>query len=359
MLMKVLILGAGNIGRQIAKYLGQYPDYDVTVGDKNPQTLEHAFDSVADYRIKTVVIEEQFANAINGVDVVVNASPHTENIVIARAAAKFGCHYFDLSEDVESTEFIKGLAIKNKNLAFMPQCGLAPGYINIVANDLLKRFDLENGDSIHDVKMRVGALPLAPSNALKYNFTWSVDGLINEYINDGKAIENGKIAVTKGMEGLEHITIDGIEYEAFNTSGGAGSMIESLTGIAKNVNYKTLRYPGHRDLMNVLLEDLKLKYDRETLKKILVNAIPSTDQDVIVTYISVTGIKNGKLVEFTTEKKHYAETGSTAIQKTTAGGLCIALDLFKEGSLPQCGFLRQEDIDLNDFYHNRFSIGTY
>jgi len=352
--MKVLILGAGNIGRQIAKYLGQYPDYDVTVGDKNPQTLDHAFDSVADYRIKTVVIEDQFANSLNGVDVVVNASPHTENITIAKAATKFGCHYFDLSEDVESTAFIKGLAYKNKNQAFMPQCGLAPGYINIVAHNLIHSFD-----TVHDVKMRVGALPLAPSNALKYNFTWSVDGLINEYINDGKAIENGKIAATKGMEGLEHITIDGIEYEAFNTSGGAGSMIESLNGIAKNVNYKTLRYPGHRDLMNVLLEDLKLKYDRETLKKILVNAIPSTDKDVIVTYVSVTGIKNGKFVETVAYDHHYASNGVTGIQKTTAAGLCIALDLFKDGKLPQVGFLKQEFINLDDFYNNRFANDTY
>jgi saccharopine dehydrogenase-like NADP-dependent oxidoreductase len=357
--MKVLILGAGNIGRQIAKYLGQYPDYDVVVADKNPAIFEHAFDAVADYRIKTVVIKEQFANAINGVDVVVNASPHTENITIAKAAAKFGCHYFDLSEDVESTEFIRTLATKNKNLAFMPQCGLAPGYINIVANDLLKSFDTLNGDEIHDVRMRVGALPLAPSNAFKYNFTWSVDGLINEYINDGKALEGGKIVNTKGMEGLEHITIDGIEYEAFNTSGGAGSMIDSLNGIARNVNYKTLRYPGHRDLINVLLEDLKLKNDRETLKKILVNAIPYTEKDVIITYVSVSGIKNGRLTELTTHKSHYAETGITAIQKTTAGGLCIALDLFREGTLPQSGFLKQENIDLNDFYNNRFAIHTY
>lgn len=352
--MKVLILGAGNIGRQIAKYLGQYPDYEVTVGDKNPKTLEHAFDSIADYRIKTVVIKEQFANELSGVDVVVNASPHTENITIAKAAAKFGCHYFDLSEDVESTEFIKNLAHKNPNLAFMPQCGLAPGYINIVANDLVKKFD-----SIDDVKMRVGALPLAPSNAFKYNFTWSVDGLINEYINDGKALENGKIISTKGMEGLEHITIDGIEYEAFNTSGGAGSMIESLAGAAVNVNYKTLRYPGHRDLINVLLEDLKLKYDRETLKKILLNAIPYTENDVIITYISVTGMKNGRFTELTTHRSHYAESGITAIQKTTAGGLCIALDLFKDGKLPLVGFLKQEDINLDDFYNNRFAVGTY
>lgn len=352
--MKVLILGAGNIGRQIAKYLSHEPDYVITIADKNQAALDHAFDEVAFYRIKKMVIQDQYANAINGQDVVVNALPHTENITLAKAAAKFGCHYFDLSEDVESTAFIKDLANKNKNLAFMPQCGLAPGYINIVANDLIKCFD-----TVYDVKMRVGALPLAPSNAFKYNFTWSVDGLINEYINDGKAIDHGKIISTKGMEGLEHITLDGIKYEAFNTSGGAGSMIESLEGKAHNVNYKTLRYPGHRDLMNVLLEDLKLRADRETLKKILLNAIPYTDNDVIITYVSVTGMMDGRFTEKTTHRSHYPADGATAIQKTTAAGLCIALDLFNEGKLPQSGFLKQEEIDLNDFYNNRFSINTY
>lgn len=355
--MKVLILGAGNIGRQIAKYLGHYADYDVTIGDKDSSIFSHAFDDVSDYRIKTELVD--FQNIVDLVrkinpETIVNALPHTENIVLAQLANYLNINYFDLSEDVESTEFINSLANNNSNIAFMPQCGLAPGYINILANDLIKKFDV-----VHDVKMRVGALPLAPSNAFKYNFTWSVDGLINEYINDGKALENGKIVATKGMEGLEHITIDGIEYEAFNTSGGVGSMIESLFGSANNVNYKTLRYPGHRDLINVLLEDLKLKNDRETLKKILLNAIPYTENDVIITYVSVSGIKNGRFTELTSHKSHYAEEGITAIQKTTAGGLCIALDLFKEGKLPQTGFLKQEDIDLNDFYNNRFSLNTY
>lgn len=341
--MNVLIMGAGNIGRTIAKYLTDSGNFTVTVTDTNQDALNQI-------RFCETVLGER---APFKPDVLINALPHTENVSLISYASYMNCHYFDLSEDVASTTFAKEISesATPQVSAFMPQCGLAPGMINIMAYDLIKQFD-----DVQDVKMRVGALPLAPSNAFKYNFTWSVDGLINEYIQDCKSIENGSLKMVKGMEGLEHISLDGVDYEAFNTSGGAGSIVETMDSKAANVTYKTLRYPGHRDLMNVLLDDLKLKNDRNTLKSLMMNAIPFTENDVVIVYASVTGKINGKFVEKVKFEKFYPDytNGLTAIQRTTATGLCIALDLFRQGKLPQTGFIRQEEISWNDFVTNEF-----
>ena len=139
-----------------------------------------------------------------------------------RQAREAGCHYFDLTEDVAATRAIKQLA-EGASTAFMPQCGLAPGFIGIVAHHLAQGFD-----TLHEVKMRVGALPAFPTNALKYNLTWSVDGLINEYCHPCEAIRGGKNIEVLPLEGLEHFSLDGTEYEAFNTSGGLGTLCETL-----------------------------------------------------------------------------------------------------------------------------------
>jgi saccharopine dehydrogenase-like NADP-dependent oxidoreductase len=170
----------------------------------------------------------------------------------------------------------------------MPQCGLAPGFIGIVAHHLAQGFD-----TLHEVKMRVGALPAFPTNALKYNLTWSVDGLINEYCHPCEAIRGGKNIEVLPLEGLEHFSLDGTEYEAFNTSGGLGTLCETLAGRVQTLDYKSVRYPGHRDLMKMLLEELQLNQDTETLKAIMRKSIPSTMQDVVLVFVTVSGMRDG------------------------------------------------------------------
>jgi saccharopine dehydrogenase-like NADP-dependent oxidoreductase len=207
-------------------------------------------------------------------DAVINALPYHLATMVAREAAAVGCHYFDLTEDVAATREIRRLA-DGANSAFMPQCGLAPGFISIVANHLAADFD-----ELHDVKMRVGALPAFPTNSLKYNLTWSVDGLINEYCHPCEAIRDGARIELLPLEGLEHFSLDGVEYEAFNTSGGLGTLCETLDGRVRTLDYKSVRYPGHCALMKILLEELQLKSDQAGLKEILRRSIPTTMQDL-------------------------------------------------------------------------------
>ena len=163
----------------------------------------------------------------------INALPYHLAVPAATAALQAGCHYFDLTEDVAATREIMRLA-EGAKTAFMPQCGLAPGFIGIVAHHLASGFD-----SVRDVQMRVGALPAFPTNALKYNLTWSVDGLINEYCHPCEAIRNGEIIEVLPLEGMEHFSLDGTEYEAFNTSGGLGTLCETLEGKVRTLNYRT------------------------------------------------------------------------------------------------------------------------
>ena len=171
---------------------------------------------------------------------------------------------------------------------FMPQCGLAPGFIGIVAHHLTKKFS-----TLHEVKMRVGALPAFPTNSLKYNLTWSVDGLINEYCQPCEAIHDGQVIEMLPLEGMEHFSLDGTEYEAFNTSGGLGTLCETLNGRVQTLDYKTVRYPGHRDIMKMLLEELGMKSDQETLKDILRRSVPMTMQDVVLVFVTVSGERQG------------------------------------------------------------------
>jgi len=271
---------------------------------------------------------------------------------VATAARDCGAHYFDLTEDVESTRVVKGLA-KGADTAFVPQCGLAPGFISIVAHDVAKRFD-----SLRDVNMRVGALPVYPTNALKYNLTWSTDGLINEYCNPCEAIVDGHLREVPALEEMEHFSLDGIDYEAFNTSGGLGTLAETLEGKIENLNYKTVRYPGHRDIIKTLVRDLRLGLRRDILKDVLETAIPITYQDVVLVFVTVSGQQHGKLTQESYAKKIYAQQINgelmSAIQITTAAGICAMIDLMVSGQLPKRGFVRQEQAELKHFLANRF-----
>jgi saccharopine dehydrogenase-like NADP-dependent oxidoreductase len=237
--------------------------------------------------------------------------------------------------------------------AFVPQCGLAPGFVSIVAADLARRLD-----SLDSLRLRVGALPQYPSNALNYNLTWSTDGVINEYCEPCEAIVNGVRTLVPPMEGLEEFSVDGVTYEAFNTSGGLGSLCESLEGKVRTLNYRTIRYPGHAAIMKALLNDLRLSERRDVLKDIFEKALPSTFQDVVVVFVTATGMRDGRFVQETYANKIYSRMIGgkvrSAIQTTTASGICAVLDLLAVGILPQKGFLRQEQITLEQFLANRF-----
>lgn len=352
MTTRLALLGAGKIGDAIVNLLGATGDYEITVADRDAARIGEL--SAPNVRAVEVdgTDEPALRALLSGHDVVISAAPFYLTPMIAAAARAVGAHYFDLTEDVASTRAVKALA-EGATTALVPQCGLAPGYVSIVAHDLTRDFD-----SLRDVQMRVGALPTYPTNALKYNLTWSTDGLINEYCNPCEAIIDGDLRETLALEENEAFSLDGIAYEAFNTSGGLGTLCDTLAGRVENLNYKTVRYPGHRDIVKLLIRDLRLGQRRSLLKDVLETAIPITLQDVVLIFITVSGIKEGRLTQHTYAKKIYSRTVNgrhlSAIQITTAAGVCAMVDLMRDGKLPQRGFVRQEQAALPDFLANRF-----
>lgn len=352
---RVLLLGAGKIGRMITRLLSDTGDYELLVTDANDAVLKR-LDEWA--RVSTRVIDaensDEIADAMQGCDAVISALSFYYNPLVAEIALKAGVSYFDLTEDVATTRRVRACAKSAKTgQVFMPQCGLAPGFISIVANDLCANFD-----KLDAVRMRVGALSKFPTGQLKYNLTWSTDGLINEYCNPCEAIHDGNPIDVLALEGLEQFSLDGVRYEAFNTSGGLGTLCQTLSGQVRELNYKTIRYMGHRDLAVLLVRELDLGQRREIFKNILEHALPVTFQDVVVTFCTVTGWQKDQFVQITDARKIYHQTidgeNWSAIQITTAAGVCAVLDLFVSGKLPKTGFLRQEEVEFDTFMSNRF-----
>ncbi|WP_332777209.1 saccharopine dehydrogenase family protein [Polaromonas sp.] len=352
---KIMVVGAGKIGSTIAAMLGGTGDYEVTLVDaaaaalarvkKGPRVLTRQLD-VREPGALRAALQGQFA--------VLSAAPFHLTTQIAEAAVAAGVHYLDLTEDVASTRRVRELA-ETAHSALIPQCGLAPGFVSIVAADLCRRFD-----TLHSVRMRVGALPQFPSNALNYNLTWSTDGVINEYCEPCEAIVEGVLRQVPPLAEHEEFSLDGVTYEAFNTSGGLGTLCETLQGKVLNLNYKTIRYPGHAAIMKALLNDLRLRDRRHVLKDILENALPTTLQDVVIVFVTVSGQREGRLMQETYAHKVYSRPVDgvlrSAIQITTTAGICAALDLLAAGRLPARGLVRQEDIALADFLANRFGM---
>jgi saccharopine dehydrogenase-like NADP-dependent oxidoreductase len=349
----IVIVGAGKIGSMIAELLVGSGDYAVTVVDRSQKQLDRLETAAKIAKIVADITEPgALQRLLQGKFAVLSAAPYHATRTIAEAAKAAGAHYLDLTEDVASTRVVKQLA-DGASTAFIPQCGLAPGFITIVASDLASRFD-----ELQDVRMRVGALPKFPSNALNYNLTWSTDGVINEYCEPCEAIVNGQLRETQPLEELEEFSLDGILYEAFNTSGGLGTLCETLAGKVRNLNYRTIRYPGHAAIMKALLNDLRLRDRRDLLKDILEHSVPITLQDVVIVFVTVSGMRGGQLVQETYANKIYAAPLGgrvrSAIQITTAGGICAVLDMLSAGDLPQSGLIKQEDIKLQQFLANRF-----
>jgi saccharopine dehydrogenase-like NADP-dependent oxidoreductase len=329
-------------------------DYHVTVIDRAAAQLDRLETArPVSKLVADIANADALRQILRGKFAVLSAAPYHSTRLIAEAAKDAGAHYLDLTEDVASTRAVKQLA-GGARTAFIPQCGLAPGFITIVTSDLASRFD-----ELHDVRMRVGALPKFPSNALNYNLTWSTDGVINEYCEPCEAIVNGQLRETQPLQELEEFSLDGVLYEAFNTSGGLGTLCETLAGSVRNLNYRTIRYPGHAAIMKTLLNDLRLRDRRELLKDILENAVPITLQDVVIVFVTVSGMRDGQLMQETYANKIYAAPLGgrvrSAIQITTAGGICAVLDMLRTGTLARSsGLIRQEEIGLQPFLANRF-----
>ena len=343
---KIAVLGLGKVGALAARLLNEsgfeVTGYDLTViADKFPFKTRSA--DMADVDELKVV----FAN----VDAVLSCLPFQLNIGVATAAHSVGIHYFDLTEDVPTTKAIIEIAKTSRGL-MAPQCGLAPGFVGIVGASQIAEFD-----DCRSCRMRVGALPQNPTGLMGYAFNWSPEGVVNEYLNDCEVIEGGERKWVSPMEWHESLYIDGVKLEAFTTSGGLGTMCDTYLGKVDNIDYKTMRYPGHMDVMNFFFHELLMRDRRTEAGEILVNAKPPVIDDVVYVHVASEGTINGKLQrrEFVRGYRPIETAGGaqTAIAWTTSASVVAIIEMVRDGVLPSQGFLKQEDILLSDFLKTR------
>lgn len=341
----ILVFGLGKVGSLMASMLHEtgfmVTGADVQVSEDYP------------FSVKTLNVSSsgELKKTMKGFDAVISCLPYSFNIGIATLANKLGIHYFDLTEDVPTTKAIIEMS-KSSSAVMAPQCGLAPGFIAIIGASLANKLD-----KIRSIKLRVGALPSNPTGLLSYAFNWSPEGVVNEYLNDCEVIENGQHKWVSPLEWLEKIVIDGIQLEAFTTSGGLGTMCETYAGIVENLDYKSMRYPGHAQLMNYFFDELLMREDRKKAGEILVNAKPPVSDDVVYVHASAEGWNQGNLVreEFVNSYRPVEIAGRRwrAISWTTAASACAVIELVSNGTLPDKGFIKQEEVDLEKFLETK------
>lgn len=341
--MKILVIGMGKVGSLVGVLLAKR--FDVTGLDKNEP---HYTFQLPIPTIRGDVTDIEFLEKeLPKYEAIVSCMPYNLNLPIATICHERGIHYFDLTEDVPTTNAIREMA-KTATAVMAPQCGLAPGLIGIVGADLAKRFD-----KLRDIELRVGALPQFPNGQLGYSFTWSPAGVINEYINDCEVIQNGERKMVSALDGIETIYIGGERFEAFSTSGGLGTMCETFEGRVDTLNYKTMRYPGHAQLMRFLIYELIMKNRREQLEEILTQAKPPVQEDVVYVYAVVEGWIKGRIKreEFYRAYKPLDLDGIhwRAISWTTAASIAAVVEMVADGKLPSKGFVKQEEISFEDF----------
>ena len=359
---EILILGAGRVGTLVAALLAETGEYDVHLADKvipeDKPLLQNGADNIHYLALDATdeAALRDYCSQHPRVNALISCLPFFCNTLVAGIARECGLHYFDLTEDVETTNEIERLA-NGATTIFAPQCGLAPGFISIIANHLMETFD-----QVEDVRMRVGALPLNVSNALQYGLTWSTEGVVNEYAKPCESMVDGELRMVSPLTGIEEIKIDGLTYEAFNTSGGVGSMLQTYHGKVRNMNYKSIRHPGHGAKMRFMMHDMKMEEDLETMCRIMDNALPRINQDMVLIYVSIEGYQNGQRCEKNFAQKYPSQVRYgqrfSALQLTTATSACVSVDLaLSRPDKYGPGFMKQESIDLHEFFDNRF--GSY
>ncbi len=282
-----------------------------------------------------------------GLDAVVSCLPYYLNATVAAAAHAARVHYLDLTEDVATSRTVRQLA-EDSDKIFMPRCGLAPGFICVVAGGLAASLE-----TVDRIEMRVGALPRSPNNLAGYACNWSPAGVVNEYLNDCEQIRGGEAVSVPSLSDLETIVIDGARYEAFSTSGGLGTMCRTFAGRVNSLDYKTIRYPGHCQLMRFMLLELGLGKRREQAAQLLADAYPPVRDDLVLVYAAADGTNAGHRAreEFVRVYRPRIVAGGvrTAIAWTTAAGVVAMVELLADGSLPDSGFVCQEDVSLDAF----------
>lgn len=256
--MKMLVLGAGLQGCACAFDLLRDPEVSrVTIADLHPDRMARFLARTEDTRLVPVTLDVTDHAAVLAVmqdhDAVLSAIPYYFNGPMAKLAVEAGCHFADLGGNTEIVMEQKKLdaEAKAKGLSIMPDCGLAPGMVNILAAEGIRRLDQADR-----VRIYVGGLPQHPEPPLNYQIVYSLEGALDYYTTPSWILRDGKPVTVDALSELEPVEFEAPigTLEAFHTAGGISTMPFSFEGTVREMEYKTLRYPGHADLMRAVRE---------------------------------------------------------------------------------------------------------
>ncbi len=367
---RVIIAGAGGIGRAAGLIMAEQPDFDceIFMGDINFAVAQEAalwiqkgassLITIETFEMSASGISEHLEYILKSGDILLDCLPGSEAVKMAKLAKDYKLHYVNLTEYVQETQEILQLS-QNAETGFVLQSGLAPGYVNVLANHLYKEFISEFGsENVERISMKVGALTKMTKHPHYYGFTWSPIGVATEYVKNAIVIQDGKKQSIPSLSDTTTLIIDGIHYEDDFTSGGAADLPDYFSGRVRNLDYKTIRYPGHYHwVKNQLSTIAHLENKEQLLLKKMMDQIPQAEDDVIILYISVLGLDQNKVLRvkersLKIEPSHVGSHKLKAIQTATAAPMLEAARMLLSGKYK--GPVLQSQIDTVEFLNGSF-----
>ena len=358
--MKILVLGAGRMGLGAAYDLAHNASdvAAVTVADLDLERARAVCATVKSDKLTPAQIdvsdERQVVELMRGHDAAISCVTYFHNLQLARAAVEARTNFCDLggNNTVVDAELALDAAARAAGVNIIPDCGLAPGMVSVLVAHGAERFSTL--DAIH---IRVGGLPQNPQPPLDYQIVFSVEGLINEYVERARVIRGGEIVEVDSMvevEALEFPEPFG-EMEAFQTSGGTSTLPESFLGRVGELDYKTIRFPGHCEKFKLLIDlglasSAEIDVDdqsispRRILGEALLRHLPADGPDVVLIRVEFRGQMKNKqaTLRYDIIDRFDEHTGLSAMMRTTAFPASIIAQMMARGDIKQKGATPQE-----------------
>ncbi|WP_348773445.1 saccharopine dehydrogenase family protein [Halobacillus litoralis] len=371
--MKVAVLGSGLMGKEAARDLVQSGGVEkVGLADIDVKRAAEVCDSLGSSKIEAFKIDagntEELANFLKNYDVVINALFYSFNEIVARTAIEVGVHSVDLGGHIgHITDKVLELDDKAKNsgVTVIPDLGVAPGMINILAG-----FGASKLDQLESIRLFVGGIPVQPEPPLEYNHVFSMEGLLDHYSDPSTIIRGGKLQEVESLTELEKIYFERFgPLEAFHTSGGTSTLLKSFPAI-ETLEYKTIRYPGHAEKMKLLVDlnltgsshvvdvgGVKVK-TRDVLLKSIDPILDLKDKDdAVLLRVMVGGSKAEKEKHYQYEMVTYKDRTSkvTAMARATANTISVVAQMIGNDKISKRGVCPPETVVPGDLYIKEMS----
>ncbi|MFN2500677.1 MAG: saccharopine dehydrogenase family protein [Pyrinomonadaceae bacterium] len=365
--MKVLVLGAGRMGHgAVFDLINNSPDVErVTVVDFEGSKAEAVAAAVDPDRVEPhqldVSDQTKVREQMRGHDAVISCVNYWYNAPLSRAAIETKTNFCDLGGNnyVVDEQLALDAEAKAAGINIIPDCGLAPGMVSILAMHGSSQFDV-----VREIHIRVGGLPQDPKPPLNYQLVFSVEGLINEYVEVARVIRGGHIAEVPSMTEVEPLEFDGFPpLEAFQTSGGTSTLPDTFLGRVDELDYKTIRYAGHCDKFKTMIDvglcsseqiiaDSQRVRPRKVLGELLQRHLPADEPDYVLVRLGFVGTRGSRTerLRYDIVDKHDEATGVSAMMRTTAFPASIIAQMMARGDVLTRGATPQEKaIEPNGF----------